>query len=115
MRAITSHIYAHSSNPPNIYVASIPTAGDDLLLPPDKREDNQTRNKLIAEWLESNPYEGMMKMGPRIDVENYEYRRRDIYWKDMKHFSRAGYGMVAKDLFLIMKDDIVKREFKVFR
>ncbi|RUS16965.1 hypothetical protein BC937DRAFT_90600 [Endogone sp. FLAS-F59071] len=119
IRAICDHILKHSTaaRPPTVYVTSVPTAGDDLLLDEVQRKKNEERNRLIKEWLKNPP--ANVCAGPIIDLSNFEYDRNDIYSKDRRHFNShvciSGYYRVAKDFLLVMKSDMVKREFGVFK
>ncbi|OZJ04713.1 hypothetical protein BZG36_01812 [Bifiguratus adelaidae] len=102
---------------PTIYVLSIPTAGDQELLTPEKQSDNRHRNELMAQWLEGETAQQPgpnIRAGPRIDLSNYDYERRNIYWYDQRHFNKRGYTQITKDLILIMRGDMVKREFAIF-
>lgn len=54
--------------------------------------------------------------GLEIDLaSNFEMKRRNLYWQDGRHFSDNGYGKIAKDWIPIIRPDMVKREFLLFR
>ncbi|RUS32841.1 hypothetical protein BC938DRAFT_474116 [Jimgerdemannia flammicorona] len=115
IQAICAYILKCSTiaKPPTIFIASIPTAGDDQLLNEAQIKANEERNRLIEEWL-SNPPANVLA-GPKIDLTNFEYDRADIYCKDKRHFNTHGYHRVAKDILLAIKSEMVKREFGVFK
>lgn len=53
--------------------------------------------------------------GLQIDLSNFEMKRRNLYWRDGRHFSDIGYTKMAKDWVPLIKPDMVKREFALFR
>ncbi|KAF9972938.1 hypothetical protein BGZ65_009531 [Modicella reniformis] len=98
----------------SIYLCTIPTAGDDIYLTEEQRANNLTRNRLIEEYVKKND-DGVLP-GLQIDsASNFEMRRENLYWQDGRHFSDIGYTMMAKDWVLLIRPDIVKREFALFR
>ncbi|KAF9290786.1 hypothetical protein BGZ68_006020 [Mortierella alpina] len=98
----------------SIYLCTIPTAGDDTFLSEEQRADNLTRNRLIQDYVKKND-EGVLA-GLEIDLaSNFEMKRRNLYWQDGRHFSDNGYGKIAKDWIPIIRPDMVKREFLLFR
>ncbi|KAF8939430.1 hypothetical protein BGZ58_009785 [Dissophora ornata] len=98
----------------SIYLATIPTGGDDVYLTEEQRADNLTRNRLIEEYVKKND-DGVLP-GLQMDlVSNFEMKRRNLYWQDGRHFSDIGYTKMAKDWVPITRPDIVKREFALFR
>ncbi|KAF9959475.1 hypothetical protein BGZ72_009527 [Mortierella alpina] len=102
------------NNSKSIYLCTIPTAGDDTFLTEEQRADNLTRNKLIQDYVKKND-EGVLA-GLEIDLaSNFEMKRRNLYWQDGRHFSDNGYGKIAKDWIPIIRPDMVKREFLLFR
>ncbi|KAF9915941.1 hypothetical protein BX616_004998 [Lobosporangium transversale] len=98
----------------SIYLCTIPTAGDDTHLSEDKRADNLLRNQLVEAYLSKNT-DGVLP-GLQIDLAgNFEMKRRNLYWQDDRHFSDIGYAKIAKDLFAVIRSDMVKREFALIR
>ncbi|KAF9988751.1 hypothetical protein BGZ75_008585 [Mortierella antarctica] len=98
----------------SIYLCTIPTAGDDTFLTEEQRADNLMRNRLIQDYVKKNE-EGVLA-GLEIDLaSNFEMKRRNLYWQDGRHFSDNGYGKIAKDWIPIIRPDMVKREFLLFR
>ncbi|KAG9067662.1 hypothetical protein KI688_011249 [Linnemannia hyalina] len=54
--------------------------------------------------------------GLKVDLAgNFEMKRRNLYWQDGRHFSSIGYAKMAKDWVPIVRPDMVKREFSLFR
>ncbi|KAF9904894.1 hypothetical protein EC991_002257 [Linnemannia zychae] len=98
----------------SIYLCSIPTAGDDTFLTEEQMADNLTRNQLIEAYCEKNS-DGVLP-GLKIDLaSNFEMKRRNLYWQDGRHFSSIGYTKMAKDWVPMLRPDMVKREFALFR
>jgi len=42
-------------------------------------------------------------------------KRRNLYWQDGRHFSDTGYTKMAKDWVPMVRPDMVKREFQLYR
>ncbi|KAG0201733.1 hypothetical protein BGX28_005544 [Mortierella sp. GBA30] len=98
----------------SIYLCTIPTAGDDIFLTEEQRADNLTRNQLIKEYVKKNSEDVLP--GLEIDLaSNFEMKRRNLYWQDGRHFSDIGYAKMSKDWVPIIRPDMVKREFLLFR
>ncbi|KAF9327958.1 hypothetical protein BG006_008793 [Podila minutissima] len=97
----------------SIYLCSLPTAGDDTFISEEQQADNLTRNRLIQEYIAAND-DGVLQ-GLQLDLaSNFEYKRRNLYWQDGRHFSDIGYGKMAKDWVPLIRPDMVKREFSLF-
>ncbi|KAF9923691.1 hypothetical protein FBU30_006246 [Linnemannia zychae] len=98
----------------SIYLCTIPTAGDTVFLTEEQMTDNLTRNQLIEAYINKNS-DGVLP-GLKIDLEsNFEMKRRNLYWQDGRHFSSIGYTKMAKDWVPVIRPDMVKREFSLFR
>ncbi|KAG0002371.1 hypothetical protein BGZ80_000841 [Entomortierella chlamydospora] len=98
----------------SIYLCTIPTAGDDVFLTEEQRADNLTRNLLIEAYATKND-DGVLP-GLHLDLaSNFEMKRRNLYWRDGRHFSDIGYTKMAKDWIPLIRPDMVKREFALFR
>ncbi|KAI9146190.1 SGNH hydrolase-type esterase domain-containing protein [Paraphysoderma sedebokerense] len=95
-----------------VYVCSIPNFGDTFEAA-ETRQKNEERNKLLQEWLKSPKYDKIIA-GPRLDLSNFEYKRKAFYWFDGVHFNSKGYKKVAEDLTEILLHDCVKIEFAEF-
>ncbi|KAG0308035.1 hypothetical protein BGZ98_009168 [Dissophora globulifera] len=98
----------------SIYLCTIPTTGDDIYLTAEQKADNLTRNTLIEGYVNKNN-DGVLP-GLQIDLaSNFEMKRSNLYWKDDRHFSDIGYRKMAKDWVPMIRPDMVKREFSLFR
>ncbi|KAG0324147.1 hypothetical protein BGZ99_002155 [Dissophora globulifera] len=98
----------------SIYLCTIPTTGDDIYLTAEQKADNLTRNTLIEGYVKKNN-DGVLP-GLQIDLaSNFEMKRSNLYWKDDRHFSDIGYRKMAKDWVPMIRPDMVKREFSLFR
>ncbi|KAK3827513.1 MAG: SGNH hydrolase-type esterase domain-containing protein [Benniella sp.] len=111
---ICQAIQKNGKNGKSIYLCTIPTAGDDLYLTDQQRADNVTRNSLIEEYVKKNN-DGVLP-GLQMDLaSNFEMRRGNLYWQDGRHFSDIGYTKMAKDWVPLIRPDMVKREFALYR
>ncbi|KAG0371393.1 hypothetical protein BGZ54_000020 [Gamsiella multidivaricata] len=98
----------------SIYLCTIPTAGDDIYLTEQQRVDKLARNRLIEEYVKKND-DGVLP-GLQIDLaSNFEMKRKNLYWQNGRHFSEIGYTKMAKDWVPVIRPDMVKREFALFR
>ncbi|GJJ79179.1 hypothetical protein EMPS_11538 [Entomortierella parvispora] len=98
----------------SIYLCTIPTAGDDTYLTQEQMEDNLLRNQLIEAYIKKN--DDGVRQGLQIDLaSNFEMKRRNLYWQDGRHFSDTGYTKMAKDWVPLIRPDMVKREFQLYR
>ncbi|KAG0235262.1 hypothetical protein BGW41_000873 [Actinomortierella wolfii] len=98
----------------SIYLTTIPTAGDPFFLTEAQCEENKRRNRLIEKYATNN--NDGVSLGVQVDhYENFEFRRKNLYWKDGRHFSEIGYAKLAKDYFPLIRSDMIKREFNLFR
>ncbi|KXN68810.1 SGNH hydrolase [Conidiobolus coronatus NRRL 28638] len=61
---------------------------------------------------EKNP---KLILGVEIDALNFEYDRVDLYHWDRLHFNEKGFDKMFKDLWDIVKPEMVKVEFKTFQ
>ncbi|ORX92121.1 SGNH hydrolase [Basidiobolus meristosporus CBS 931.73] len=95
-----------------VYLATIPTA--DASRKGEKFFENAKQcNDLIVQYLEEAAHG--VKAAPRIDLDNIEYDRDDLYWSDGKHFNSVGYEKIAKDFLYNSKSDLIKLEFARFK
>ncbi|KAF9975214.1 hypothetical protein BGZ73_001196 [Actinomortierella ambigua] len=114
LELICQAIQRNSNIKKSIYLSTIPTAGDQHFLTEAQQEENKTRNRLIEKYATNNG-DGVF-LGVQVDhYENFEFRRKNLYWKDGRHFSDIGYTKLAKDYYPLIKSDMLKREFALFR
>ncbi|KAG0258463.1 hypothetical protein DFQ27_004619 [Actinomortierella ambigua] len=114
LELICQAIQRHSNGKKSIYLSTIPTAGDQYFLSDAQQEENKQRNRLIEKYAANN--EDGVFLGVQVDhYENFEFRRKNLYWKDGRHFSDIGYTKLAKDYFPLIKSDMIKREFSLYR
>ncbi|KAF9429749.1 hypothetical protein BGZ94_009648 [Podila epigama] len=107
------------------------TSTDDWLLPTDSRR--LKKPTLLLKVLQDPKYlkaeivivmlgsqdalndSGVLR-GLDLDQEsNFEYRRKNLYWHDGRHFNDIGHAKMAKDWVPFLQSDMVKREFSLYR
>ncbi|KAJ3074254.1 hypothetical protein HDU99_001768, partial [Rhizoclosmatium hyalinum] len=90
----------------DVYLCTISTYGDKVVLTEAQTEGNVVRNEGILEYLNSKE----VFTGARLDAQSYEFRSKEFY-KDGVYLNQKAYKKLAKDFGDMILNTLVKREF----